>query len=87
MFCQKDVAKISQNSQENNCAQVFSCEFCEIFKNIFFHRTPPATASVEILMWFEVYSWSGSKNYQLILLNNLKSSLNKNTKTEKLMNY
>ena len=56
MFCQKDIAKISQNSQENNCAQVFSCEFCEIFKNIFFHRTPPATASVEILMWFEVYS-------------------------------
>ena len=21
-------------------AQVFSCEFCEIFKNTFFHRTP-----------------------------------------------
>ena len=26
--------------------QVFSCEFCEIFTNIFFHRTPPVTASV-----------------------------------------
>ena len=35
--------KISQNSQENTCARasfliklVFSCEFCEIFKNTFF---------------------------------------------------
>ena len=25
--------------------QVFSCEFCEIFKNNFFHRTPPVAAS------------------------------------------
>ena len=33
--------KTSQNSQKNTCArvsssQVFSCEFCEIFKNTFF---------------------------------------------------
>ena len=26
-------------------AQVFSCEFCEISKNIFFYRTAPVTAS------------------------------------------
>ena len=26
-------------------AQVFSCEFCEIFKNNFFYRTPPVAAS------------------------------------------
>ena len=25
--------------------QVFSCEFCEISKNAFFHRTPLVTAS------------------------------------------
>ena len=24
-------------------AQVFSCKFCEIFKRIFFYRTPPAS--------------------------------------------
>ena len=50
--------KISQNSQENTCArvsfliklqasacaQVFSCEFCGISKNIFFYRTLPVTA-------------------------------------------
>ena len=51
--------KISDNSRENTCArvsfliklqatdtlaQVFSCEFCEIFKNIFFCRTPPVAS-------------------------------------------
>ena len=25
--------------------QVFSCEFCDIFKSNFFYRTPPAAAS------------------------------------------
>ena len=25
--------------------QAFSCEFCEIFKSIFFHRTPPVAVS------------------------------------------
>ena len=29
---------ISQNSQENT-AQVFSCEFCEIYKKPFLHNT------------------------------------------------
>ena len=27
-------------------AHVFSCEFCEISKNIFLYRTPPVTASL-----------------------------------------
>ena len=27
-------------------AQVFSCGFCEIFKNTFFHRIPPVAACV-----------------------------------------
>ena len=26
-------------------AQVYSCKFCEIFKNSFFHRTPPVSDS------------------------------------------
>ena len=41
--------KIWQNSQENTCketlAQVFSFEFCEIFKNTFFYRTSLVAAS------------------------------------------
>ena len=27
--------------------QMFSCEYCEIFKNSFCYRTPPVAASVE----------------------------------------
>ena len=52
---------MSQNSQENTCAripeacnfikkealaQVFSCEFCDISKNTFFHRSPLVTESI-----------------------------------------
>ena len=29
---------------------MFSCEFCEISKNTFFHRTPPVASSVFILI-------------------------------------
>ena len=41
LFKKKVSLKISQNSQENTCeeetlAQVFFCEFCDVFKNTFF---------------------------------------------------
>ena len=32
--------------KKESLAQVFSCEFCEISKNTFFYRIPPAVASV-----------------------------------------
>ena len=32
--------------KKETLAQVFSCEFCEISKNTFFHRTPLVAASV-----------------------------------------
>ena len=35
--------------KKETLAQVFSCEFCEIFKNTFSYRTPPLVASEEIL--------------------------------------
>ena len=54
-FVKKVFLEFSQNSQENACArvsfliklqaQVFSCEFYKISKNIFFHRTPLVAAS------------------------------------------
>ena len=55
VFCKKVFLKISQNSQENTCArvsffnketleQMFSCEFCDIFKSIYFYRTPLVAA-------------------------------------------
>ena len=64
--------KISQNSQENNCArvsflitmqacnllkkealaQVFSCEFCEIFKHNFIYIKPLVTPSGQLTVEF-----------------------------------
>ena len=32
--------------KKETLAQVFSCEISEIFKSIFFYRTPPVAASV-----------------------------------------
>ena len=32
--------------KRDTLAQVFSCEFCEFFKNTFFYRTTPVAASV-----------------------------------------
>ena len=37
--------EISQNSEENTCARVFSSEFYEISKNTFCYRTPLVAAS------------------------------------------
>ena len=31
--------------REKNLAQVFSCKFCEIYKNTFYYRTPLVAAS------------------------------------------
>ena len=31
--------------RKKNLAQVFSCEFCEIYKNTFYYRTPQVAAS------------------------------------------
>ena len=60
MSCKKGVLKISQNPQENilHCnfikketlAQVFPCEFYEIFKNTFFYRIPPVATSGELIL-------------------------------------
>ena len=62
-FVKKVFLEISQISQENTCtrvsflpafikkenlAQVFSCEFCKVFKNTSLHRTPLVAASVSL---------------------------------------
>ena len=48
-------------------AHMFSCEFCEISKNTFFHRTPPVAASsnMETQQKRASFLWS---NYQWLLL-------------------
>ena len=45
VFCKKGVLRPFLLKKET-LAQVFSCEFCEIFKNNFLYRTPPVAASV-----------------------------------------
>ena len=54
MFCKKGVLKnftkiqmktTMAESPTQILAQVFFCEFCEIFKNIFFHKIPPVAVS------------------------------------------
>ena len=48
---EKTCARVSFNTEACNfikketLVQVFSCEFCEIFKNTFFYRTPLADTS------------------------------------------
>ena len=51
VFCKKGINKKSISESCNfikkeTLAQVFSCEFCEIFKNTFYYRTPLIVASV-----------------------------------------
>ena len=72
--------EISQNSRENTCArastcnyvkmetlaQVFSCEFCNISKNTFFHRIVLEPASTLTFQWLLIlpltidHLWSAS---------------------------
>ena len=37
--------------EKETLAQVFSCEFCEISKNTFYHRTPLVAASVHLILY------------------------------------
>ena len=44
LFCKK-LPETCKFIKKETLAQVIPCEFCEIFKNIFFHKTPPVDAS------------------------------------------
>ena len=44
VFSEKGVKDCNLIKKETQ-AQVFSCKFCEIFKNTFFRRTPPVATS------------------------------------------
>ena len=61
VFCKKGVLKnfkkftgkhLCQSLfiKKETLAKVFSCEFCEIFRNIYFYRTPLVAASVYLLV-------------------------------------
>ena len=46
MLCKKSILKNFANFTPT-LTQLFSCEFCEIFNNIFLYRKPPVAASVK----------------------------------------
>ena len=52
-------------------AQVFSCEFCEIFKNTFFTEHPRTTASVEMLFKADLWQSCLSKEFSSFLQINI----------------
>ena len=41
--------------KKETLAQVFSCDFCEIFKNTFCYRTPQVAAAVRKVTIFVIY--------------------------------
>ena len=45
LFLIKLLASACNCIKKGTLAEVFSCEFCEIFKNTFSYRTPPVAAS------------------------------------------
>ena len=53
---------------------MFPCEFCEIFKNIFFYRTPPVAAS-----------WPAAVNRNSLDTQKLFSQRYKNEKERKII--
>ena len=48
---------------------MFSCEYCEIFKIIFFYITPPVAASVIVLYNLDEIECDGSSSKYFLLVN------------------
>ena len=46
----------------------FSCEYCEIFKNSFFHKTPPVAASEKFINFPGKHQWQ-RRNRFIFLIN------------------
>ena len=53
---------------------MFSCEFCEIFKNTYFHRTPPVAASEKLKVEAVVRRCSVKKVFLEIFLNSQENT-------------
>ena len=84
VLCKKGAFKDFANSQERTCAgvifikketlaQVFFSKFCEIFKNIYFYRTPavadsllPPIRAAEIVECVRKYMDGSSQNLQCL---------------------
>ena len=64
--------------QKAALAQVFFCEFCDISKNTFSHRTPPVATSEWSTVMFENYFFKKEDhnpgNFQWVMLQSWKTS-------------
>ena len=67
VFCKKNVFKSLRTKG-------FSCEFCNIFKNTFFHRTAPVAASENLKAEAVVWRRSVKKLFFEILLNSQENT-------------
>ena len=57
--------------QKESLAQVFSCEFCEIPKNTFFHRTPLVAASgLTVTVCFQKNEYFKNVNFVILFTGN-----------------
>ena len=56
LFFNKVAGQVCNFIKKESLAQVFSCEFCKISKNVFFYRTPPDDCS-----WTEVLNTAETK--------------------------
>ena len=47
----QSLSKFNSEAAVTRCSStyVFSCEYCEIFQNSFFYRTPPVAAFVSLM--------------------------------------
>ena len=53
---------------------MFSCEFCEISKNMVSYRTPPVTASDSCKFCFSYWALHGTKNFSKSLITSVFSN-------------
>ena len=44
-----------------------SCEYCEIFKNSFFHKTPPVAASQKFINFLGKHDWRERNRFTLLI--------------------
>ena len=65
--------------KKETLAQVFSCEFCEISKNTFFHETPLVGASIGHAAWLFYYVSRACSKWTIMLMGDLLKVNNKKT--------
>ena len=56
-------------SFKETLTQLFSCEYCRIFKNSFIYRTPPVAASIPFYFYTPSYSVPSTTKINYYIVN------------------